>query len=164
MYTIPQSRRFFNISKMTIPQVISGYPLIGIRRYIRFNLISIGQAVCAVEQMLHSSTHRSRVIEPIRAPEDIDRIRESLSEKSRDLLFFDLATQTGIRTKELLKLKAKDLFGLKAGDLDGQRKPSIKYHQGMLDGMLKKDPNEVVKWLKLGLNRLFTRILKGLKY
>jgi len=31
------------------------------------------------------------------------------------LLFFDLATQTGLRTKELLKLKAKDLFGLKAG-------------------------------------------------
>ena len=84
--------------------------------------------------------------------------------KLRDLLLFDLATQTSIRTKELLKLKAKDLFDLKAGDLDAQRKPSIKYHQGMLDGMLKKDPNEVVKWLKLGLNRLFTRILKGLKY
>jgi len=69
-----------------------------------------------VEQMLRSSTHRSRVIEPIRAPEDIDRIRKSLSEKSRNLLFFDLATQTGLRAKELLKLKAKDLFGLKAGD------------------------------------------------
>jgi DNA-binding GntR family transcriptional regulator len=66
--------------------------------------------------MLRSSTHRTRVIEPIRAPEDIDRIRKSLSEKSRDLLFFDLATQTGLRTKELLKLKAKDLSGLKAGD------------------------------------------------
>jgi DNA-binding GntR family transcriptional regulator len=69
-----------------------------------------------VEQMLHSATHRSRAIEPIRASEDIDRIRKSLSEKSRDLLFFDLATQTGLRTKELLKLKAKDLSGLKAGD------------------------------------------------
>ena len=69
-----------------------------------------------MEQMLRSSTHRSRVIEPIRAREDIDRIRKSLSEKSRDLLFFDLATQTGLRTKELLKLKAKDLSGLKAGD------------------------------------------------
>ena len=79
-----------------------------------------------MEQMLHSATHRSRAIEPIRAPEDIDRIRKSLSEKARDLLFFDLATQTGLRTKELLKLKAKNLFGLKAGDLDAQRKPSIK--------------------------------------
>lgn len=69
-----------------------------------------------MEQMLHSSTHRSRVIEPIRAPEDIDEIRKSLSEKSRDLLFFDLATQTGLRAKEPLQLKAKNLFGLKAGD------------------------------------------------
>ena len=109
--------------------------------------------------MLRSSTHRSRVIEPIRAPEDIDKIRKSLSEKSRDLLFFDLATQTGLRTKELLKLKAKGLFGLKAGDLDAQRKPSIRYHQGMF----KKDFNEVVKWLKLDLNQSFTRILKVLK-
>jgi hypothetical protein len=32
----------------------------------------------------------------------------------------------------------------------------------MLDGMLKKDPNEVVKWLKLDLNQSFTRILKVL--
>ncbi len=80
------------------------------------------------------------------------------------MLFFNLATQTGLRTKELLKLKAKDLFGLKAGDLDAQRKPSIKYHQGMLDGMLKKDFNEVVKWLKLDLNQSYTRILKVLKH
>ena len=84
--------------------------------------------------------------------------------KLRDLLLFDLATQTSIRTKELLKLKAKDLFGLKAGDLDAQRKPSIKYHQGTLDCMLKKDSNEVVKWLKLDLNQSFTRILKVLKH
>jgi DNA-binding GntR family transcriptional regulator len=56
------------------------------------------------------------------------------------------------------------LYILTAGDLDAQRKPSIKYHQGMLDGMLTKDPNEVVKWLKLDLNRSFTRILKVLKH
>jgi len=48
------------------------------------------------------------------------------------------------------------------GDLDAQRKPSIRYHQGMLDGMLKKDPNKVVKWLKLDLNQSFTRIIKVL--
>ena len=69
-----------------------------------------------MEQMLRSSTHRSRVIDPIKDPQDIERIRKNLSKKSRDLLFFDLATQTGLRVKELLKLKAKDLFGLKAGD------------------------------------------------
>ena len=62
MYTIPQSRRFFNISKTTIPQVISGYPLIGIRRYIRFNLISIGQAVCAVEHIHYGHDLRDSII------------------------------------------------------------------------------------------------------
>lgn len=51
---------------------------------------------------------------------------------------------------------------LTTGDLDAQSKSSIKYHQGMLDGMLKKDPNEVVKWLTLDLNRSFTRVLKVL--
>ena len=69
-----------------------------------------------MEQMLRSSTHPSRVIEPIKDPKDIEKIRKSLSKKSRDLLLFDLATQTGLRAKELLKLKAKDLFDLKAGD------------------------------------------------
>ncbi len=72
-----------------------------------------------MEQMLRNSTHRSRVIEPIKDLQGIERIRKSLSKKSRDLLFFDLATQTGLRTKELLKLKAKNVFGLKAGDAPG---------------------------------------------
>ena len=69
-----------------------------------------------MEQMLRSSTHPSRVIEPIKDPKDIEKIRKSLSKKSRDLLLFDLATQTGLRAKELLKLKAKDLFDLQFGD------------------------------------------------
>jgi DNA-binding GntR family transcriptional regulator len=42
-------------------------------------------------------------------------LRRSLDEKTRDLLLFDLATQTGMRLKDLLHLKVGDLQGLSVG-------------------------------------------------
>jgi DNA-binding GntR family transcriptional regulator len=56
------------------------------------------------------------VFEPIRDLEQINRLRQNLKNQPRDLLFFDLVTQTGVRVKELLNLRVKDLFGLKVGD------------------------------------------------
>jgi DNA-binding GntR family transcriptional regulator len=56
-------------------------------------------------------------IEPIRDLEDIRRIKKILEDKPRDLLLFDLATQTGLMIKDLLTLKVKDFVGLKIGDL-----------------------------------------------
>jgi DNA-binding GntR family transcriptional regulator len=56
-------------------------------------------------------------IEPIRDLEDFRRIKRILEDKPRDLLLFDLATQTGLTIKDLLTLKVKDLLGLKVGDL-----------------------------------------------
>jgi DNA-binding GntR family transcriptional regulator len=47
--------------------------------------------------------------------EQIERLRRSLDEKTRDLLLFDLATQTGMRLKDLLRLKVGDLQGLSVG-------------------------------------------------
>jgi DNA-binding GntR family transcriptional regulator len=48
--------------------------------------------------------------------EQIARMRRSLRAKPRDLLLFDLATQTGMRLKDLLRLKVGDLHGLSAGE------------------------------------------------
>ena len=59
----------------------------------------------------------SRSHESIIDPADLQRVRSILQDKPRDLLLFDLATQTGIRMKYLLLLKVQDLLGLKAGDL-----------------------------------------------
>jgi DNA-binding GntR family transcriptional regulator len=56
-------------------------------------------------------------VEPIKDLRSIERIRESLGERPRDLLLFDLATRLGIRMKDLLRLKVKDLQGLKVGDV-----------------------------------------------
>jgi len=49
--------------------------------------------------------------------EQIERLRRSLDAKARDLLLFDLATQTGMRLKDLLRLKVGDIHGLSVGKL-----------------------------------------------
>lgn len=62
--------------------------------------------------------HRARKkipVQPIRDPENIRRIRENLKDKTRDLLLFDLATLTGLKMKEILKLRVRDLRALKTG-------------------------------------------------
>jgi DNA-binding GntR family transcriptional regulator len=47
--------------------------------------------------------------------EDIVRLRSTLRLNPRDLLFFELAIQTGLYAKDLLQLKVSDLEGLKPG-------------------------------------------------
>lgn len=47
--------------------------------------------------------------------EDIAKVRLSLLSNPRDLLLFDLLTQTGAKLKDALKLKVKDLSGLDIG-------------------------------------------------
>ena len=46
---------------------------------------------------------------------DIERIRKILYDSPRDLLLFDLATQTGASLTHLLRLRVKDLRGLEVG-------------------------------------------------
>jgi DNA-binding GntR family transcriptional regulator len=56
-----------------------------------------------------------RTAEPIRSIEDINKIRSVINEKPRDLLLFDLAVETGIGMKKLLRLKARDLARIDVG-------------------------------------------------
>jgi len=53
---------------------------------------------------------------PIMEPQTIDNLREILKNRPRDLLLFDLAIQTGLRLKDLLRLKVKDLIEIKIGE------------------------------------------------
>jgi len=57
----------------------------------------------------------ARTSRPIKDLTEIERIRDNLTHQPRDLLLFDLATQTGIPMQRLLPLKVKDLKGLKVG-------------------------------------------------
>lgn len=50
-------------------------------------------------------------------PKEIIRVREFLALKPRDLLLFDMATQTGLPAEHWLQLKIKHLSALKIGDL-----------------------------------------------
>ncbi|MEW5721462.1 MAG: FCD domain-containing protein [Thermodesulfobacteriota bacterium] len=54
--------------------------------------------------------------EPIRHRPDLDRVRTLLADRPRDLLLFELAVQTGLPGKWLLRLKAADLIGLGSKD------------------------------------------------
>ena len=59
---------------------------------------------------------KSTSSQPIREKQAIERLRFMLREKLRDLLIFDLATQTGLRLKEVVGIKVKDLVSHRIGD------------------------------------------------
>jgi len=65
-------------------------------------------------------------VKPIDNPQDLDRIRALVRSKTRDLLLFDLAVETGVPAKQLLRLKVGDLHELKVGD----RLPSLQGKEG----------------------------------
>ena len=65
-------------------------------------------------------------VKPIDNSQDLNRIRELLRSKTRDLLLFDLAVETGASAKQLLCLKVGDLYKLRVGD----RVPSLLNKQG----------------------------------
>jgi DNA-binding GntR family transcriptional regulator len=48
--------------------------------------------------------------------DDVERVRAVLQDKARDLLLFDLITQTGLELKQILPLKLKDLRNRRVGE------------------------------------------------
>lgn len=56
------------------------------------------------------------VIKPIKEIEDVNRLRESLYKNPRDLLLFCIITETGLKLKDVLKLKVRDLESLEVGN------------------------------------------------
>jgi len=64
----------------------------------------------------NSSLKKAHSVKSISDPRDIERLRTLLNPRPRDLLFFDLALETGMPAKQLLRLKIKDLHGLEVGE------------------------------------------------
>ena len=64
------------------------------------------------------TTHNGddQVIQPLPDRNAVASIRKALRKNPRDLLLFDLATQTGLGMKVLLAYKVRDLQGLEVGD------------------------------------------------
>jgi DNA-binding GntR family transcriptional regulator len=84
------------------------------------------------------SHQNKRISNPIKNYEDINLIRFNLGNKPRDLLLFDLATQTGIGLQKLLRLKVKNLTGIKEGekvsiDTDKDKKYSFTINKAIFD-------------------------------
>jgi len=72
--------------------------------------------------------HESHLFDPIKNPQDIDRIRAKLQDNPRDLLLFNLALETGIGMKKLLQLTAKHLTQIPVGGkIDVAPSPTGKY-------------------------------------
>jgi DNA-binding GntR family transcriptional regulator len=61
---------------------------------------------------------KKRKVEPIKSFDDLAKIRRMLRKENRprDLLLFDLVTQTGARIRSLIELKVQDLIALETGD------------------------------------------------
>ena len=62
--------------------------------------------------MIGRSNSSGDLVEPIRDPTDIKRIRELLAQRPRDRLLFEAVIQTGMPIKWLLNLRAADLIDL----------------------------------------------------
>jgi DNA-binding GntR family transcriptional regulator len=89
-------------------------------------------------------------VKPIDNSKNYDLIRKLIQSKTRDLLLFDLAIETGAHAKQLLRLKVGDLNGLKVGDRvpsllnkEDKNKPAIlglKSHEAFERFMAQKKP------------------------
>jgi integrase len=55
-------------------------------------------------------------VDPIRSLDDLEKIKEVLEGKPRDLCLFVLGINNGLRISDLLRLKVKDVKRLKPGD------------------------------------------------
>jgi len=87
-------------------------------------------------------------VRPIQTADDIERIRQSLKNKPRDLLLFDMAIQTGAPAEQFLQLKAGQLSNLAPGDRlpltsIGKNSASKVVMNGILHGSLRKYFDEV---------------------
>lgn len=67
-------------------------------------------------QKTNTQNGRYRSAQPIKSIDDIKKVRLFLHNRPRDLLLFDLVTQSGIKMSQLLKLRVRDLLDLKPGD------------------------------------------------
>jgi len=63
-----------------------------------------------------SNKRKRQVVIPIGDKQSMQHLREKLKDRPRDLLLFDLSTQTGIKMKHLLRLKVYELSSLQIGD------------------------------------------------
>ncbi|MDY6823028.1 MAG: tyrosine-type recombinase/integrase [Thermodesulfobacteriota bacterium] len=55
-------------------------------------------------------------VEPVRKQSDLTKLKKYLANNKRDLFYFVLAVNTGIRTGDLLELRVKDIKNKKIGD------------------------------------------------
>jgi integrase len=56
-------------------------------------------------------------VKPIKNIDDVQRIRKMLKKSPRNLLLFDIATQTGLKLGEALGLKVKDVLEMDDGKI-----------------------------------------------
>ena len=64
----------------------------------------------------HPKKGSSIKVEPIKAPEDIDKISKLLKDNPRDLCIFDIGISTNLRAKDLTNLRVGQIRHLHVGD------------------------------------------------
>jgi len=95
-------------------------------------------------------------------PDKIDKLRDTLTDKPRDLLLFDLATQTGVKLKNLLTLKVKDLYGLNIGDRFLEHGLEPGYHcEPIVSKLIYQSTQRYIENIRPGLDEYLFRSRKG---
>lgn len=102
------------------------------------------------------------MIKPINTLHDVDRIREYLNISPRDLLLFDLATQTGCKLQQVLKLKVRDMLDCQEGDLIlGNQEYVENGNKPIMTRRLYKSFNNYVSVIKPDENEYIFKSRKG---
>jgi DNA-binding GntR family transcriptional regulator len=86
-----------------------------------------------------------RAAEPIKSVDDIHKLRSVINKKPRDLLLFDLAVETGIGMKKLLRLKAKDLARINVGGTVSVKSDHGKLHAFTMTEIVHETFNKYLK-------------------
>lgn len=85
-------------------------------------------------------------VQPIRARDDIERIKHMLQEQPRNLCLFTLGINTAYRAGELLSLRIADVVDLRAGSvLDLKQSKTDTYRQTMIN---QRVYHAMQNWLK----------------
>jgi len=108
-----------------------------------------------------SKSQNKRKSEPIRNIDDIKRIRSILNGNPRDLLLFDLAVETGLGMKKILRLKVKDLVGIEKGEKRSLMSNNGQKYDLIMTDMLYETFNKYLKEVKPNLEDFLIKSKKG---
>jgi integrase len=116
----------------------------------------------ALKNPNHPKRGDSITVEPIRRPTDIQAISRLLKDSPRDRLLFLMGINNGLRTGDLLKLKADDVRLMKVGDrLTIKEGKTGKMNVLVINKTVHRAMREYIAWRQPGIGEYLFKSRKG---